>query len=324
MLEKLKETMHFVMHEMGIQNGGADHLQQVDDMERAKKQFIEQPYDALYDQKIEIITDFIDGIDNCKNRNDKVKSEQDNINHPKHYNNGKMGIETIDMIKNSVPDFGSYLLGNVFKYVSRFEYKNGLEDLKKAQWYLNKLIEEKNSQGIDNHSESENVSPEPNMKLSEINLDIYEAELDRFKKELAQVLSSNKIDEEDLQEDYLRHYADRLMNEKTEPDFYVKSIPVFVDKSIYPCVLVVPHQFFGENDYRRVYYGGYDSVEVDEKNYPFYNHFQKLEEATVFHRENHNENLKFFEKIMNANPDIQIRSYADEKAIINNKTEFEK
>ena len=35
----------------------------------------------------------------------------------------------------------SFLEGNIIKYVTRYKKKNGMEDLKKAQWYLNKLIE---------------------------------------------------------------------------------------------------------------------------------------------------------------------------------------
>ena len=57
----------------------------------------------------------------------------DNIN-PDHY---KVGIETIDYITSWKMD---YLEGNIIKYVSRYNYKNGVEDLKKAQWYLTKLI----------------------------------------------------------------------------------------------------------------------------------------------------------------------------------------
>ena len=65
----------------------------------------------------------------------------DNVNHPKHYNMGK--FETIEIIKDITGDgFESYLLGNVIKYLARYKYKNGTEDLKKARWYLNKLIEE--------------------------------------------------------------------------------------------------------------------------------------------------------------------------------------
>lgn len=38
--------------------------------------------------------------------------------------------------------FEYYLQGNILKYIWRYRYKNGTEDLKKAQWYLNKLIQE--------------------------------------------------------------------------------------------------------------------------------------------------------------------------------------
>lgn len=69
-------------------------------------------------------------------------SEVDAIN-PIHYTYG--GIETIDYLKAKMtPDqFDGFLIGNILKYVSRQQKKNGLEDLKKAQWYLNKLIETK-------------------------------------------------------------------------------------------------------------------------------------------------------------------------------------
>lgn len=61
----------------------------------------------------------------------------DMVNHPPHYKSG--GIETIDFIEAKGL---SYHLGNVVKYVSRADHKgNKLEDLKKAQWYLNRAIE---------------------------------------------------------------------------------------------------------------------------------------------------------------------------------------
>ena len=64
----------------------------------------------------------------------------DNVNNPKHYN--QAGIECIDAIRAATGDgFESYLQGNILKYLWRYRYKNGAEDLKKAQWYLNKLIE---------------------------------------------------------------------------------------------------------------------------------------------------------------------------------------
>jgi hypothetical protein len=58
---------------------------------------------------------------------------------PDHYKNA---VETIDAIEASMtPEaFRGYLKGNVIKYVTRYEKKNGVEDLKKANWYLSKLI----------------------------------------------------------------------------------------------------------------------------------------------------------------------------------------
>jgi hypothetical protein len=68
---------------------------------------------------------------------DRMKQvAKDNVNHPEHYKMG--GIETIDFIE--AKSLG-YHLGNVVKYVTRADHKgNRLEDLKKAQWYLNRAV----------------------------------------------------------------------------------------------------------------------------------------------------------------------------------------
>ncbi len=67
---------------------------------------------------------------------------KDMVNHPPHYN--QHGIECIDAIQACTSDgFDFYLQGNILKYIWRYRYKNGIEDLKKAQWYLSKLIETK-------------------------------------------------------------------------------------------------------------------------------------------------------------------------------------
>lgn len=67
------------------------------------------------------------------------------MNNPPHYGQGQ--IEAIEYIKDFLTkeEFIGYLRGNIAKYLHRWRYKNGLEDLRKAQWYLNALIEvEKN------------------------------------------------------------------------------------------------------------------------------------------------------------------------------------
>lgn len=59
-----------------------------------------------------------------------------NYNHPFHYNQGE--IECIDAISSALsPDeLSGFIKGNVVKYLWRNNHKNGIEDLKKAQWYL--------------------------------------------------------------------------------------------------------------------------------------------------------------------------------------------
>ena len=72
---------------------------------------------------------------------DEPKS--DSVNSPPHYN--QYDIECIDAIQAATANgFEFYLQGNILKYLWRYNYKNGIEDLNKAQWYLNKLLEVKN------------------------------------------------------------------------------------------------------------------------------------------------------------------------------------
>ena len=67
-------------------------------------------------------------------------SKSDMVNHPPHYN--QRGIECIDAIEAATDKgFQYYLQGNIIKYLWRYRYKNGVEDLKKAKWYLDRLIE---------------------------------------------------------------------------------------------------------------------------------------------------------------------------------------
>ena len=63
----------------------------------------------------------------------------DPVNHPEHYTSGN--IECLDAIKAALGDnYKYYVQGNVLKYIWRFNHKNGLQDLQKAQFYLNDLI----------------------------------------------------------------------------------------------------------------------------------------------------------------------------------------
>ena len=66
----------------------------------------------------------------------------DPINSPAHYADSFGGIQCIDAIETSMSteEFKGFLKGNVQKYVWRYSQKNGAEDLKKAKWYLERLI----------------------------------------------------------------------------------------------------------------------------------------------------------------------------------------
>ena len=71
----------------------------------------------------------------------QAAKQLDMVNSPPHYN--KSGIECIDAIRAATDDgYEYYLQGNIMKYLWRYRYKNGTEDLEKAKWYLEKLIEE--------------------------------------------------------------------------------------------------------------------------------------------------------------------------------------
>ena len=66
----------------------------------------------------------------------------DTVNHPSHYTTGS--IECIDAIEESMSfdGFCGYLKGNVQKYLWRYQHKsNPVQDLQKAKWYLDKLID---------------------------------------------------------------------------------------------------------------------------------------------------------------------------------------
>ena len=59
----------------------------------------------------------------------------DPVNSPTHYTQGEMEVIT------AIEGLGlDYHQGNVVKYVSRYRYKNGIEDLRKAKWYIDRLI----------------------------------------------------------------------------------------------------------------------------------------------------------------------------------------
>lgn len=71
------------------------------------------------------------------------KEVKDSVNHPSHYTQG--AIECIDAIKEATKGLlgiEAVCTANIIKYVWRWKFKNGVEDLRKARWYLDRLIDE--------------------------------------------------------------------------------------------------------------------------------------------------------------------------------------
>ncbi|MHA7967712.1 DUF3310 domain-containing protein [Paenibacillus sp. CAU 1782] len=78
----------------------------------------------------------------------------DNVNYPQHYTSGK--VECIDAIESATVNLSgidAICTGNAIKYLWRWQQKNGVEDLKKAMWYINKIIE-RDGQNETHHKEN--------------------------------------------------------------------------------------------------------------------------------------------------------------------------
>ena len=82
----------------------------------------------------------------CENAEAKCCNKEPNVdmvNHPSHYTQG--GIECIDALKAatvSKTGIDAVCTANAIKYLWRYEEKNGIEDVKKARWYIDRLIRE--------------------------------------------------------------------------------------------------------------------------------------------------------------------------------------
>lgn len=115
----------------------------------------EEPFGVcmLFDKRCNSIDCSLKNMVECIPPASAIDKEQekmsDNVNHPAHYTQG--GIECIDAIEAAVSDLSgieAVCTGNAIKYLWRWKRKNGIEDLKKARWYINRLIErEKRNDG---------------------------------------------------------------------------------------------------------------------------------------------------------------------------------
>lgn len=90
------------------------------------------------------------------------------VDKPSHYDGNKQGITCIDAIE-SAGYLGDFCAANVMKYIWRYKHKtNPLEDLKKAQKYLEILVRYYESQSIENNGDTATESPLPNLSISSV------------------------------------------------------------------------------------------------------------------------------------------------------------
>lgn len=91
-------------------------------------------------------------IHSLKPTTPKVEPVQkfDVVEKPKHYNSYN-GFEVIDIVTEATKNLKgieAVCIGNLLKYVLRYQFKNGVQDLKKAKWYLERVIKELEKEGI--------------------------------------------------------------------------------------------------------------------------------------------------------------------------------
>ena len=85
-------------------------------------------------------------LDGSHLKDEEVKMDEnvpDTVNHPQHYTQG--GIECIDALKAATVGkrgIEAVCVANVIKYLWRYEEKNGIEDVRKAKWYIERLLKE--------------------------------------------------------------------------------------------------------------------------------------------------------------------------------------
>lgn len=66
--------------------------------------------------------------------------EHDNVNSPSHYQGKVECIDCIESATEGLNGIEAFCTGNAIKYLYRWKKKNGIEDLKKAKWYIDKII----------------------------------------------------------------------------------------------------------------------------------------------------------------------------------------
>ena len=115
-----------------------DSFEELLDMTVSKMERKEEPSLA---EIIDVQLEMENRIRNEKIRQELAKQGVDIVNHPGHYETGK--FECIEVMQEAlgIDAVKDFCICNAFKYLYRHKRKNGLEDIKKAQWYIDKFLE---------------------------------------------------------------------------------------------------------------------------------------------------------------------------------------
>lgn len=119
-----------------------EQVKKYEDWETDAMEIIETYPDARYEEESSTF-----GKDLISSLGEAIEQATDMVNNPDHYNHGK--VECIEYLKDNMPfeAYTGYLEGNCKKYLHRWRYKKKpLEDLRKAHWYLTRLISELDSE----------------------------------------------------------------------------------------------------------------------------------------------------------------------------------
>ena len=107
-----------------------------------------QRYTVTDDNYFDYWNDYMENkterVGNHKHQSNDVQQRKrhDMVNSPSHYNYGKIEIiDIVEQVTAAYPTNIAFSIGNALKYICRSPFKNGVEDLKKAVWYLNRCIE---------------------------------------------------------------------------------------------------------------------------------------------------------------------------------------
>lgn len=118
----------------------------IDGMKRTYRFFASEMEKISTEKELEVI-EKSDVKEDCCEKKMEDKAKEDKVNHPRHYDLPGGG-QTIDVIDDMLDDaeVEGYYKGNIIKYIARYKGKGGSESLKKARWYLDKLIALKETQ----------------------------------------------------------------------------------------------------------------------------------------------------------------------------------